>query len=355
MTMTNDLVSFLLRLDAEVRERAQWGKVADYIPELSRIDPAQFGIAVALADGTELSAGDAQARFSIQSISKVFSLACVLGRIGDQIWERVGREPSGSRFDSILLLEQEQGRPRNPFINAGAIVTTDELLAGRMPRDALSEIIGFLRAAAEDDDIHIDKNVARSEAETGFRNRALANYLKSFGNLRNPVEYVLGTYFHQCAVEMSCVQLARAGRAIAGLPGGAGSHLAAPGEAAERADVVVRPLRSIRRFCVPRRPSGKIRRRRRYLADCTGPGLGGDLVTRSECLRQLANGVLRSGAACPSHGMVRVRLTAMALLESKVDDYGGSRVSAEENGAMLVSVGTCPQTDSGNLPQSVVH
>ena len=217
--MANDLEPFLLRLNAEVRERAQWGKVADYIPELSRIDPAQFGIAVALADGTVLSAGDAQARFSIQSISKVFSLACVLGRIGDQIWQRVGREPSGSRFDSILLLEQEQGRPRNPFINAGAIVTTDELLAGRMPRDALSEIIGFLRTAAEDDDIHIDKNVARSEAETGFRNRALANYLKSFGNLRNPVEYVLGTYFHQCAVEMSCVQLARAGRTIAGLRG----------------------------------------------------------------------------------------------------------------------------------------
>lgn len=184
--MSNDLASFLPQLDAEVREDARWGKVADYIPELSRVDPAQFGIALALADGTVLRAGDAQVRFSIQSISKVFSLACVLGRIGDQIWERVGREPSGSRFDSILLLEQEQGRPRNPFINGGAIVTTDELVAGRMPKDALSEIVGFLRAAAEDEDIHIDKDVARSEAETGFRNRALANYLKSSGNLRNP-------------------------------------------------------------------------------------------------------------------------------------------------------------------------
>lgn len=217
--MTADLADFLSQLDRDIRDRADWGKVADYIPELARVDPAQFGIAVALVDGTMLSAGDAQRRFSIQSISKVFSLACVLGRIGERIWTRVGREPSGSRFDSILLLELEKGRPRNPFINAGALVTTDELLTGRSPRDALSEIIAFLAAATGDDDIHIDKHVARSEDETGFRNRALANYLKSYGNLRNPVDYVLGTYFHQCAIEMTCEQLALAGRCIAGLPG----------------------------------------------------------------------------------------------------------------------------------------
>lgn len=213
------LNDFLRLLDADIRKTDDWGKPADYIPELARIDPAQFGIAVALADGSVLSAGDADQRFSIQSISKVFSLACVLGRIGDQIWTRVGREPSGARFDSILLLERENGRPRNPFINAGALVTTDELLTGRTPRDALSEIVRFLRAAAEDDDIHIDKAVAHSEAETGFRNMALANYLKSYGNLRNPPEMTLGTYIHHCAIEMTCRQLACAGRAIAGLPG----------------------------------------------------------------------------------------------------------------------------------------
>ncbi|MFV0409124.1 MAG: glutaminase [Paracoccus sp. (in: a-proteobacteria)] len=216
--MTTDLTDFLPQLDRDIRARADWGKVADYIPELARVDPAQFGIAVALADGTMVSAGDAQKRFSIQSVSKVFSLACVLGRIGEQIWTRVGREPSGSRFDSILLLELEKGRPRNPFINAGALVTTDELLTGRTPRDALSEILGFLSAASGDPDIHIDKFVAQSEDETGFRNRALANYLKSYGNLKNPVDYVLGTYFHQCAIEMTCEQLALAGRLIAGLP-----------------------------------------------------------------------------------------------------------------------------------------
>lgn len=213
------LQDFLDQLSADIHARADWGKVADYIPELADIDPAQFGIAVAMADGSLCQAGAAKVGFSIQSVSKVFSLACVLGRIGEQIWQRVGREPSGSRFDSILLLEMEKGVPRNPFINAGALVVTDELLTGRTPRDALTEIITFIRTAAEDDDIHIDRAVAMSEQTTGDRNRALANYLKSYGNLKNPVDYALGTYFHQCAIEMDCSQLARAGRVIAGLPG----------------------------------------------------------------------------------------------------------------------------------------
>ncbi|TGN68380.1 glutaminase [Paracoccus liaowanqingii] len=218
--MTRDhmtLDQFLQDLDRDIRAKGDWGEVADYIPELGRIDPAQFGMAIALADGQVLTAGQAGHRFSIQSVSKVFALACVLGRIGEQLWRRVGREPSGDRFDSILLLEQEKGRPRNPFINAGALVVTDELLTGRSPRQALAEILAFVRAAAEDDDIHIDKAVARSEARTGHRNTALVHYLRSFGNLKAPPDHVLGTYIHQCAIEMNCVQLARAGRVIAGL------------------------------------------------------------------------------------------------------------------------------------------
>lgn len=193
--------------------------MADYIPELAQIDPAQFGIAIALADGSVLGAGQADQPFSIQSVSKVFSLACVLGRIGEQLWQRVGREPSGHSFDSILLLEHEKGRPRNPFINAGALVVTDELLTGRSPKLTLSELLHFIRTAAEDADIHIDKAVARSEAQTGHRNAALAHYLRSFGNLNHPPDHTLGTYFHQCAVEMTCTQLARAGRFLARLPG----------------------------------------------------------------------------------------------------------------------------------------
>lgn len=219
MSDLDRLPEFLDTLDAEFHARGDWGEVASYIPELARIDPAQFGISVSLPDGRLISAGQAQTPFSIQSVSKVFSLACVLSRFGESVWSRVGREPSGDRFDSILLLEQEQGRPRNPFINAGALVTTDELLAGRAPKEALSEIIAFLRASAEDDDIHIDAEVAASENATGHRNRALAYYLKSFDNLKNAPELVLGTYFHQCAIEMTCEQLALAGRGIAGLPG----------------------------------------------------------------------------------------------------------------------------------------
>ncbi|WP_424932811.1 glutaminase [Amaricoccus macauensis] len=212
------LGAFLEKLAAEIVAREDWGKVADYIPELAKVDPAQFAVSMVLADGTELNAGATDQRFSIQSVSKVFTLASVLGRQGESVWVRVGREPSGDRFDSILLLEQEKGRPRNPFINAGAIVTTDELLAGRTPREALSEILIFLRDAAEDEDIQIDEKVAASEKRTGFRNAALANYLASFGNLKNPPEMTLGTYFHQCAIEMTTLQLARAGRSIAQLP-----------------------------------------------------------------------------------------------------------------------------------------
>ena len=188
------------------------GDVANYIPELAGVDPDNFGIAIALADGNVHSAGNADMPFSIQSVSKVFALALALGRVGDQLWYRVGREPSGLAFDSILLLEREDGIPRNPFINAGALVTTDTYLAESSPREALGELIRFIRAAADDDSIHINEKVAQSELSTGHRNFALAHYLASHGNLRSSVDKVLGTYCHQCAIEMTCKQLAMAGR-----------------------------------------------------------------------------------------------------------------------------------------------
>ena len=196
-----------------------WGQPADYIPELARVDPAQFGITVITADGQVHEAGDTATRFSVQSITKVFTLAIALGRSGDQLWQRVGREPSGNAFNSIVQLEQEQGRPRNPFINAGAIVTTDAVLSGRAPRDALAEIVQFIRTAAGDDDIHINEAVAASETAHGHRNFALAHFLASFGNLQNPPEMTLGTYFHHCALEMTTNQLAHAGRFLMDAPG----------------------------------------------------------------------------------------------------------------------------------------
>lgn len=207
-----DLPAIMDAIVAAMRDAPDRGKVATYIPNLACVDPAQFGIAVATADGQVLTGGDADTGFSIQSISKVFALTLALGKVGDQLWHRVGREPSGNAFNSIVQLEHEEGIPRNPFINAGAIVVTDINLAGYRPRETIGEMLRFLRYLSGDESISIDEKVARSEAETGFRNMALANYMRAFGNLVHPVDLVLGTYFHQCAIEMSCRQLALAGR-----------------------------------------------------------------------------------------------------------------------------------------------
>ena len=207
-----DVESILRTLNSDARQGDDWGQVAQYIPQLADVDPAQFAISVALADGRLLEAGDCHVPFSVQSITKIFTLAIALGRSGDQLWTRVGREPSGRAFNSIVQLEQEDGRPRNPFINAGAIVTTDEGLGTRTPREALGEIIAFVRAAAGSDDIYINDAVAASETAYGHRNFALAHFLASRDNLNNSPEKVLGTYFHHCALEMTTGQLAMAGR-----------------------------------------------------------------------------------------------------------------------------------------------
>lgn len=211
-----DLQPLLDRIGADMRAATDRGRLADYIPELASVDPDQFGMAVALPDGQVFSTGQAQTGFSIQSISKVFTLAIALGRLGDALWQRVGREPSGLAFNSILQLEHEKGRPRNPFINAGAIAVTDAILTGHEPREVLGELLRFIRAAAGDEDIHINHAVARSEQLTAHRNLSLAHFMAAEGNLHNPPDRTIGTYVHQCAVEMTCEQLARAGLFLAG-------------------------------------------------------------------------------------------------------------------------------------------
>ncbi|WP_237154277.1 glutaminase [Oryzibacter oryziterrae] len=200
---------------AEMQAREDRGEVASYIPELARVSPQQFAISVALRDGRTISGGDWETPFSIQSISKVFTLALALGKVGDNLWRKVGREPSGNPFNSIVQLEHERGRPRNPFINAGAIAVTDMILSGHQPKEALGEILRFLQFVSGDDAISIDRSVAASEKATGFRNAALANYMKSFGIVENPVEHTLGVYFHHCAIAMTTRQLAMAGRYLA--------------------------------------------------------------------------------------------------------------------------------------------
>ncbi len=210
-----DLQPILDSIHAELLPRLGEGKVADYIPQLAKVDPHQFGLAVSTTDGRVYSVGDADVPFSIQSISKVFTLTLALGKVGEGLWKRVGREPSGTAFNSIVQLEREEGIPRNPFINAGAIAVTDVVLSGHAPREAIGELLRFVRYVADDESVTIDDKVARSETETGFRNFALANFMRAYGNLDHPVDHVLGVYFHQCALSMSCAQLAKAGLYLA--------------------------------------------------------------------------------------------------------------------------------------------
>ncbi|MDE6226329.1 MAG: glutaminase [Muribaculaceae bacterium] len=190
----------------ECRALEPSGSVASYIPALAEVNPDSYGIAVATPHGEIFGVGDFDVKFSIQSISKVFSLSMVYPVIGASLWESVGREPSGNPFNSLTQLETEHGKPRNPFINAGALVITDRLLSlEERPKDAL---IDFVRSAANSDDIYFDKKVAKSEIEHSNRNMALGYFMKSFGNIHNDVEAVVDVYSHQCSISMSCRELA---------------------------------------------------------------------------------------------------------------------------------------------------
>lgn len=202
-------------ITAAMAKETERGKVADYIPELAHVDPQQFGMALATVDGQHYSAGSAATPFSIQSISKVFTLTIALGKLGDGLWANVGREPSGDPFNSIVQLEHEGGKPRNPFINAGAIAVVDAIMMGHAPKETLAEILSFVRYIADDERICFDAKVAASEMAHRDRNASLAHFMKAFGRLRHDVDKVLGTYFHQCAIAMSCEQLAHAGLFLA--------------------------------------------------------------------------------------------------------------------------------------------
>lgn len=182
------------------------GAIADYIPALAAVDPKQFGIALQPLDGPAILKGDASTCFSIQSISKVFTFAMVLRHLGEEIFQSVGREPSGNPFNSLVQLEYEKGVPRNPFINAGALVVTDRLIElYPKPKEA---ILDFVRQLCGNEDIYYDSRVARSELDHADRNRALAYFMKSFGNIHNDVDTLMDVYCHQCSLSMSCQDLA---------------------------------------------------------------------------------------------------------------------------------------------------
>lgn len=183
------------------------GLIAAYIPELAKIDIQKFGIHLIDIEQDNFSAGTSEERFSIQSISKVLTLSMVLGLIGEKLWDRVDVEPSGDPFNHLSLLEMENGVPRNPLINPGAIVVADILVS--LLKNPKEEFLAFVKTISNDDSISYDTEVAQSEKRTGFLNYAAANLLKSYGNLVNDVETVLDFYFHQCSLSMSCAQLAK--------------------------------------------------------------------------------------------------------------------------------------------------
>ncbi|WP_435953682.1 glutaminase B [Dryocola sp. BD626] len=204
-SLDNQLLEDIL---AQVRPLIGKGKVADYIPALAEVPADKLAIAVCTVGGEVFCAGDAQERFSIQSISKVLSLALAMGRYEeDEIWRRVGKEPSGQPFNSLLQLELEQGKPRNPFINAGALVVCD-MLQTRLsaPKQRMLEVV---RQLADQPDLAYDTRIAKSEFEHSARNAAIAWLMKSFGNFDNDVITVLQNYFHYCALKMSCLELAK--------------------------------------------------------------------------------------------------------------------------------------------------
>lgn len=196
-------------LQADLRAHGPRGEVAQYIPALARVSPGHIGMALRTCDGQEAVAGDGALPFSIQSISKVFTLTLAMQHLSEeQLWSRIGREPSGTAFNSLIQLELEHGTPRNPFINAGAIAVADRLV-GLYGDAACAQLSAFL-SDLSGEPIGYDEEVAASEAATGFRNQALANFMKSFGRVDHTVDAVLDLYFHQCSLSMSCLQLARA-------------------------------------------------------------------------------------------------------------------------------------------------
>ncbi len=199
----------------EIQPLAKEGKQADYIPALAKVNPDQFGLCLRLMKGKVYELGAADVRFSIQSISKVFSLAMTLSLKGEALWDRVGVEPSGSAFNSLVQLEYEHGKPRNPFINAGAIVTSDILLSHYGREQAETVFLEFVRALCGNNDICYNPEVAESEQSTGYLNASIAYLLKYHHNIENDIHDVLHLYFMMCSVEMNCRELSQAFLAFA--------------------------------------------------------------------------------------------------------------------------------------------
>lgn len=201
--------SILQRIQTEIVPYLNEGKVASYIPALASANPSDFALSICLVDGKSYHVGLSEKRFSIQSISKVFLYSMAAELFGEELLLRVGVEPSGNPFNSLVQLEYENGIPRNPFINPGAIVIAD-MLVSHFGESAKDEVLRYIRNIAKDESICIDDEIASSEHDSGFRNYALANLMKSFANIKNPVEDVLKLYFNACSITANTSILSRA-------------------------------------------------------------------------------------------------------------------------------------------------
>lgn len=202
-----ELDSLLHQIHINVNSVPRRGQVATYIPALASVDANKFGLAVATLDGDVSSVGDAAEPFSVQSISKLFALVLACKTIGADLWKRVGRMPSSNQFNSLIELELESGKPRNPFVNAGALVVSDCLGSRFVQME--SAVVHLIRELTGNPKIDYDRAVAASELAVAHRNMAAAYLMKSFNNFANPVDQILKAYCAQCAIRSSCIDLAR--------------------------------------------------------------------------------------------------------------------------------------------------
>lgn len=191
----------------DVKDTDDMGEVANYIPELAKVNARNFGVYLTNLKQEGFGAGNYNEKFSIQSIAKLLTLTLAYKLEGEALWQRVDVEPSGNPFNSLLQLENDFGKPRNPFINAGALVVCDVLLDHlKNPKE---DFLAFCNSLLGNTTLTYSEKVATSEKKTGFRNTALCNFLKSFGNIKNDVNEVLDFYFHICSIEMTCQELSK--------------------------------------------------------------------------------------------------------------------------------------------------
>lgn len=202
-----DFQKVLEEIKIEIKPFLKEGKLPDYIPSLKNVDGNSFAMSIVTIDGKEYHIGQSDKNFSIQSISKVFSFTMALENYSKELYKRVGHEPSGDPFNSLVQLEYENGIPRNPFINAGAIVTTDALIS-KYTKNTFIEILEFIKRASNHKTISFSEEIYESELQNGFRNFALINMMKSYNNIKNPIDDVIQTYFKQCSIMMTTKQLA---------------------------------------------------------------------------------------------------------------------------------------------------